>query len=156
MPDKKDSMIARNPTAGRDFHLLETIEAGIELLGAEVKSLRTHRVSLKDSFARIEKSQAWLHGLDISPYPQAGVRLEPKRVRRLLLHRTQIRRLEGQLGGKGSTIVATKLYFKGPFVKVELALAKGKQAFDKREDIQRREIDREISRALKYRKEPKH
>ena len=148
-----ESLIARNPTAGRDFNLLEAVEAGIELTGAEVKSLRSHRVDLKDSFARIEKAQAWLHGLDISPYPQAGgVPPDPKRIRRLLLHKTQIIRLEGQLARGGLTLVPTKLYFKKALVKVELALAKGKRAFDKREAIQRREINREIARALKYRK----
>ena len=148
-----DPLIARNPTAGRDFHLLETLEAGVELKGAEVKSLRAHRANLKDSFARIDEGQAWLYGLDISPYPQAGpFAPEPKRVRRLLLHRDQIRRLEGKLAAGGMTLVATRLYFKGPRVKVELALAKGKKAFDKREAMKRREVDREISRALKYRK----
>ena len=146
------SLIARNSTAGRDFNLLETIEAGIQLQGAEVKSLRAHRANLKDSFARIDKAQAWLHGLDISPYPQAGrFAPEPKRIRRLLLHRVQIERLEGKLAAGGLTLVATRLYFKGSCVKVELALAKGKKVFDKRESIKRREIDREISRALKHR-----
>jgi len=149
-----ESVIARNPTAGRDFNLLETIEAGIELLGAEVKSLRAHRANLKDSFARIDDGEAKLFGLDISPYPQAGgLHLEPKRVRRLLLHRIQIQRLEGSLSRGGLTLVATKLYFKGSRIKVELALAKGKRSFDKREAIQRRELDREIERALKFRKD---
>jgi len=153
MKGSADNLIARNPSAGRDFHLLETVEAGIELKGAEVKSLRAHRVNLRDSFARIDDSQAWLFGLDISPYPQAGwTAPEPKRVRRLLLHRAQIQRLEGQLARGGFTLVATRLYFKGSRVKVELALAKGKKAFDKREVMKRREIDREISRALKRNK----
>ena len=148
-----DSSIARNPTAGRDYHLLETIEAGIELKGSEVKSLRAHRVNLKDGFARIEKGQVQLYGLDISPYPQSGrFASDPKRVRRLLLHRAQIARLDGKLAGGGMTLVATKLYFKGPRVKVELALAKRKQLFDKREAIQKREAAREISRALKYKR----
>jgi SsrA-binding protein len=146
-------VIARNPSAGRDFQLLDTIEAGIELKGAEVKSLRARRANLKDSFARIEDSQAWLYGLDISPYPQAGIfKPDPKRMRRLLLHRVQIQRLEGRLTPGGMTLVPTRLYFKGARVKVELALAKGKKLFDKREAIQRREADREIARALKYRR----
>ena len=145
-----DSLIARNATAGRDFHLLETVEAGIELKGSEVKSLRGHRANMRDSFARIDGSQVWLHGLDISPYPQAGwTAPDPKRIRRLLLHSAQIQRLEGKLAGGGMTLVPTRLYFKGSLVKVELALAKGKKVFDKREAIQRREADREISRALK-------
>lgn len=148
-----DSVIARNPTAGRDFHLLETIEAGIELKGAEVKSLRAHRANLKDSFARIDQGQVELHGLDISPYPQAGsFAPEPKRVRRLLLKKAQIGRLDGQLARGGLALVPTKLYFKGSLVKVELALAKGKKLFDKREAMKRRESEREIARALKYRK----
>ena len=145
-----DSAIARNPTAARDYHLLESLEAGVELKGSEVKSLRARRANLKDGFARIEKGQIWLYGLDIPPYPQAGWPVpEPKRVRRLLLHRIQIARLEGRLAGGGMTIVATRLYFKGPRVKVELALAKGKKVFDKREAIKRREVDLEIRRALK-------
>ena len=134
--------------------MLDAIEAGIELTGAEVKSLRAHRVNLKDSFARIDDAQVWLHGMDISPYPQAsGVRPDPKRIRRLLLHRTQIEKLDGQLARGGLTLVPTKLYFKGSLVKVELTLAKGKKAFDKREAIQRRESQREIARALKFKKD---
>ena len=147
------ALVAKNPSAGRDFNLLETIEAGIELKGAEVKSLRAHRVNLKDSFARIEKNQVWLYGLDISPYAQAGPWApEAKRVRRLLLHRAEIRRLEGQVTRKGYTLIPTKLYFKGSVVKVEVALAQGKKSFDKRETIKKREADREISRVLKFRK----
>ncbi len=148
-----DSLIARNSSAGRDFFLLDTVEAGIELTGAEVKSIRAHRVNMKDSFARVDGAQVWLHGMDVSPYLQAsGIRPEPKRVRRLLLHRTQIERLDGRLAQGGLTLIPTRIYFKGSLVKVELALAKGKRSFDKRETIQRREVGREISRALKYRK----
>ncbi len=148
-----EGLIARNPTAGRDFHLLQSVEAGIELKGSEVKSLRAHRANLKDSFARIENGQAFLYGLDISPYPQAGwTAPQPKRVRRLLLHRAQIDRLKGQLDQGSMTLVPTRIYFKGSLVKVELALAKGKKVFDKREAIKRREAQREIERALKYRK----
>ena len=145
-------MIAKNPSAGRDFNLIETFEAGVELKGSEVKSLRGHKANLRDAFARIDKEQAWLYGLEISPYPQAGRWVpEPKRARKLLLHKEQIRRIQLQLDRKGFTLVATRLYFKGPWVKVELALAQGKQLFDKRQDIKRRETDREISRALKRR-----
>ncbi|MBI3332998.1 MAG: SsrA-binding protein SmpB [Candidatus Omnitrophica bacterium] len=148
-----ETLIARNPTAGRDFDLLDRVEAGIELKGAEVKSLRAHRANLKDSFARIDGGEVQLHGLDISPYPQAGpFAPEPKRIRRLLLHRNQIQRLEGQVARGGMTLVPTRLYFKGSLVKVELALAKGKRSFDKRETIKRRETEREIQRVLKSRK----
>jgi len=151
--DVVESLIARNSTAGRDFELLDRVEAGIELKGAEVKSLRAHKVNLKDSFARIEKGQIWLHGMDVSPYAQAGPWApESKRTRRLLLHREQIRRLEMQLARKGFTLVPTKLYFKGSLAKIELALAQGKKSWDKRETIKKREADREISRVLKFRK----
>ena len=146
-------MIAKNPSAGHDFHLLETLEAGIELKGAEVKSLRAHKANLRDAFARVEKGQVWLYGLDIAPYVQAGpFAPEPKRVRRLLLHQAEIEQLEGKVVRKGFTLVATRMYFKGSLVKVEIALARGKQEFDKRETIKRREADREISRILKTRK----
>lgn len=145
--------IAKNPSAGQDYHLLDRFEAGIELQGAEVKSLRAHRANLRDAFARIEKGQAWLYGLDIQPYAQAGPWApEAKRVRRLLLHKKEIQRLEGQVARKGFTIVATRLYFKKALVKVELALAQGKQVFDKREAIKKREAQRDISRILKARK----
>lgn len=148
-----NEVIAKNPSAWHDFNLFDTYEAGIELKGAEVKSLRGRRASLRDGFARIEKGQAWLYGLDISPYEQAGRWApEPKRVRRLLLHRSEIRKLEAQLVRKGYTLVPTQLYFKGPLVKVELALAQGKKFFDKREAAKKREAEREIARALKYRK----
>lgn len=152
MAETTNPVIARNPSAGRDFIFLETIEAGIELTGAEVKSLRARRANLKDGFARVDGGQVWLYGLDISPYEQAGgIRQEPKRTRRLLLHRKQIQRLEGRLAVGGLTLAATKLYFKGSLVKVELVLAKGKKEFDKRETIKKRELDREISRALRSR-----
>lgn len=146
-------LISKNPSAGQDYHLLDRYEAGIELKGAEVKSLRAHRANLRDAFARIDKGQAWLYGLDIQPYAQAGPWApEPKRVRRLLLHRREIHQLEGRVARKGFTLVATRLYFKEALVKVELALAQGKQAFDKREAIKKREAKREISRIIKSRK----
>ena len=151
--DVVESLIARNPTAGQEFELFDRLEAGIELEGAEVKSLRAHKVQLRDSFARIEKGQVWLYGMEVSPYAQAGPWApEPKRERRLLLHREQIRRLEQQLARKGFTLVATKLYFKGSLAKVELAVAQGKKQWDKRETIKKRESEREISRVIKFRK----
>lgn len=150
--DDPEPVIARNPTAGRDFDLLDRVEAGIALQGAEVKSIRAHKVHLRDSFARIEEGRAILYHLEISPYPQAGpFAPEPKRPRLLLLHRAQIERLADQLARGGLTLVPTKLYFKGPWVKVELALAKGKRQYDKRTAIRRRETARELERALKSR-----
>ncbi len=149
----EDPLIARNPTAGRDFELFDRLEAGIELEGAEVKSLRAHKVQLRDSFARIEKGQVWLYGMEVSPYAQAGPWApEPKRNRRLLLHKEQIKRLQEQLSRKGFTLVPTKLYFKGSLAKVELAVAQGKKQWDKRETIKERESEREISRMIKFRK----
>ena len=146
-------LIAKNPTAGRDFELFDRLEAGIELEGAEVKSLRAHKVQLRDSFARIEEGQVWLYGMEVSPYAQAGPWApEPKRNRRLLLHREQIKRLQEQLSRKGFTLVPTKLYFKGSLAKVELAVAQGKKQWDKRETIKKRESEREISRVIKFRK----
>jgi len=145
-------VIATNPLAGRDYHLIETFEAGLELKGAEVKSLRNRRANLRGAFARVERGQMWLYGLEIAPYEQAGPWApESKRVRRLLMHRYEIQRLGSQVDRKGLTIVATKLYFKGPWAKVELALAKGKRVADKREAIRKREIQRDVRRALKKR-----
>ncbi len=118
-----------------------------------MKSLRAGRANLRDAFARLEKGQLWLYGLDVAPYAQAGPSApEPKRVRRLLMHRAEIGRLEGKVARKGFTLVATRLYWKDSLVKVEIALAQGKQAFDKRETIKKREVEREISRAIKFRK----
>ncbi len=148
-----EDLIAKNPSAGQHYNLLDKYEAGIELKGAEVKSLRAHRANLRDAFARVDKGEAWLYGLDIQPYAQAGPGApEAKRPRRLLLHKKEIQRLEGQVARKGFTLVATRLYFKGSRVKVEISLAQGKQAFDKREAIKKREAQRDISRILKTRK----
>ena len=146
-------LVARNPTAGRDFHITETVEAGLVLQGAEVKSIRAHRVHLRDSFARMDGTGITLYNLEISPYAQAGpFAPEPKRPRRLLLHRAQIARLAAQVGQSGMTLIPTKLYFKHGYAKIELGVAKGKKVFDKRETIKRRESDREMERALKHRK----
>ena len=142
MADPSSSVIARNPSAGRDYIFLETFEAGIELNGAEVKSLRSGRVNMKEAFARIDEGQVFLYGLDISPWPQASMRQEPKRPRRLLLHREQIDRLQSKLSGNGLTIAAIKIYFKKALVKVEIALAQGKKQYDRREDIKKRESER--------------
>ena len=148
-----EQIIAGNPTAGRDFHILEMVEVGIALEGAEVKSIRDRRVHLRDSFARVDHGNVMLYNLEISPYPQAGpCAPEPKRPRRLLLHRVQIERLEQQVSRQGMTLVPTKLYFKHGLVKVELGVAQGKKMYDHRDAIRRRETDRELERALKYRK----
>jgi len=152
-PDEADeTVIADNRKAFHDYHILETFEAGIALLGTEVKGIREGRANLRDSYAQVEKGEVWLYNVHINPYSHRGyVDHDPKRRRRLLLHKHEIRKLIGKTVEKGLTLVPTKLYFKGGKVKVALALAKGKQAHDKRETIRRREADRETRAAVKER-----
>lgn len=145
MSDEK--LIATNRAARHDYHILETVEAGVVLMGPEVKSLRAGRVSLVDSFAKIESGEAFLYNVDIPAYAHAGyVHVEPRRVRKLLLHHQQIERLVGQASQKGLALVPLRLYFKRGIAKIELALAKGKKQYDKREAIRKRETDREMRR----------
>lgn len=146
-----DETIATNREARYSYHILESVEAGIELQGAEVKSLRARKANLTDSFARIEGERCYLYNMHISPYPQAGrFNPEPARPRSLLLHKSEMKRLFGQLAQKGLTLIPLKLYFnKSGFAKVELALAKGKKLYDKRREIQRRDSDRELRRGLR-------
>ena len=152
-PDEAaETAIADNRKAFHDYHILETFEAGIALLGTEVKGIREGRANLRDSYAQVEKGEVWLYNVHINPYSHRGyVDHDPKRKRRLLLHKHEIRKLIGKTVEKGLTLVPTKLYFKGGKVKVALALAKGKQAHDKRETIRRRETDRETRAAVKER-----
>jgi SsrA-binding protein len=151
--DKEDKRpIADNRKAFHDYHILETFEAGIALLGTEVKGIREGQANLRDSFARVDRGEVWLHNVHINPYSHRGyVDHDPKRKRRLLLHKYEIRKLIGKTVEKGLTLVATKMYFKNGKVKVEIALAKGKQDHDKRETIRRREADRETRAAVKER-----
>lgn len=145
---------ATNRKAFRDFEVLESVECGIELKGSEVKSLREGRAVLNDSFARIEKGQVFLYNTNITPYEQASyLNVESARVRRLLLHKNQIDKLNGKLTQKGLTLVPLKIYFNDRgFAKVELALCKGKRLYDKREDIKKRETDLDIRRVMKRRR----
>ncbi|MCA1584388.1 MAG: SsrA-binding protein SmpB [Acidobacteria bacterium] len=144
--------IADNRKALHDFHILDTFETGIVLLGTEVKGIREGRANLRDSYARVERGEIWLYNVHISPYSHRGyVDHEPTRRRKLLLHKEEIRKLIGKTSEKGLTLVPLRLYFKKGRVKVALALAKGKQAHDKRETIRRREIDRETRAAVKER-----
>jgi len=144
--------IADNRKAFHDYHILETFEAGIALLGTEVKGIREGRANLRDSYARVEKGEVWLFNVHINPYSHRGyVDHDPRRKRRLLLHKHEIRKLIGKTVEKGLTLVATKMYFKNGKVKVEIALAKGKQDHDKRETLRRREADRETRAAVKER-----
>ena len=142
--------IAENRKAFHDFHLLETFEAGIALLGTEVKAIREGRVNLRDSFARVEDGEIFLYNVNISSYSHRGYAdHEPMRRRKLLLHRDEIRKLIGKTVEKGMTLVPTRLYFKKGRVKVAVSLAKGKKEYDKRETVKRREADRETRAAIK-------
>ena len=144
--------IADNRKAFHDYHILETFEAGIALLGTEVKGIREGQANLRDSYARLEKGEVWLFNVHINPYSHRGyVDHDPKRKRRLLLHKYEIRKLIGKTVEKGLTLVPTKMYFKNGKVKVAIALARGKQDHDKRETLRRREADRETRAAVKER-----
>lgn len=143
-------VVVRNKKARHEYHILETWEAGIVLQGTEVKSLRTGRANVQDAFARVDGGQLWLYNLHISPY-EAGNRFnhDPLRPRKLLLHRQQIRKLIGQVEQKGLTLVPLDIYFRRGIAKVTLALVRGKQLHDKREDLRRRDAEREMERAWK-------
>jgi SsrA-binding protein len=142
--------IAENRKAFHDFHILETMEAGIALLGTEVKAIREGRVNLRDSFARVEGGEIFLYNVNISSYSHRGYAdHEPLRPRKLLLHRDEIRKLIGKTLEKGMTLVPTRLYFKKGRVKLALGVARGKKDYDKRETIKRRETDRETRAAVK-------
>ena len=148
--EKAQSDIAENRKAFHDFHLLETFEAGLVLLGTEVKAIREGRVNLRDSFARVEDGEAFIYNVHISPYSHRGYAdHEPLRRRKLLLHRSEIRKLIGKTVEKGMTLVPTRLYFKDGRVKVAVSIAKGKKDYDKRETIKNRETDRETRAAIK-------
>ena len=147
-----DRVIADNRKARHDFHLLETFEAGIVLLGTEVKAAREGRVNLRDSYGRIENGELFLYGVHISPYSHRGyAHREPTRPKKLLLHRAEIRKLIGKVIERGMTLVPVRMYLKQGRIKVAVSVARGKQAHDKRETIRRREIDRETRAAVKSR-----
>jgi SsrA-binding protein len=151
--EKAQTSIAENRKAFHDYHMLETFEAGIVLLGTEVKSIREGRVNLRDSFARVEDGEVFLYNVNISPYSHRGYAdHEPLRRRKLLLHRDEIRKLIGKTVEKGMTLVPVRLYYKNGRVKVAVSLAKGKKDYDKRETIKRREADRETRAAIKSRR----
>jgi SsrA-binding protein len=148
-----EHLIVDNRRARHDYHLLERIEAGVVLTGTEVKSLRDGRASLQQAYAEVRGEEAWLVGAHISVYEQGNLaNHDPDRDRKLLLHRKEISSLAGKVAQRGLTLVPTKLYFKNGRVKVELALARGKEQRDKRRDIAKREADRQMERALKSRR----
>jgi SsrA-binding protein len=148
-----EKLIAENRKARHDYHLLERVEAGIVLTGTEVKSLRDGRATLGQAWADIREGEAWLQGAEIATYAQGNVaNHEPTRPRKLLLHRRELDRLYAQLREKGLTLVPTKLYFKEGRVKIELALARGKDTHDKRRTLVDRDAKRDMERALKARR----
>ena len=144
--------VATNRQAAFRYHLDERIEAGIELQGSEVKSMRNGGVQLKDAYAEVRDGEVWLQNMHVAPYkPAARENHEPERPRKLLLHRREIERLIGRTSERGLTIVPTRVYFSGSRAKVEIAVARGKDAFDKRHSIKDRDQRREIDRALSER-----
>ena len=144
--------IATNRKAFRDYEILERLEAGIALVGSEVKSLRYSKASLDEAFARIQDDEIFVHNLHIAPYAQASyLNVESKRVRKLLLHLGQIRKLADKTAQRGLTLIPLKMYFNSRgIVKVELGLARGKKFYDKREDVKRRDADLSMRKALKH------
>lgn len=147
-----ETLIADNRKAHFDYHVLETFEAGVQLLGTEVKGIREGKASLRDAYARIDKGEVWLFNVHINPYSHRGyVDHDPKRKRKLLLHAQEIRKLIGKTTERGLTLVPLRMYFKRGRVKVAIALVKGKQAHDKRETLRKREVDRETRAAVKER-----
>jgi SsrA-binding protein len=153
-PQDDTTLVADNRKAFHDYHILETFEAGIALLGTEVKGIREGKANLRDSYARVEQGEVWLYNVHINAYSHRGyANHEPTRRRKLLLHRAEIRKLIGKTVEKGLTLVPTRMYFsnKGK-IKVSLALARGKQLHDKRETIKRREVDRETRAMVKERR----
>ncbi len=149
---KAERIIADNRKASHDYHLLETFEAGLVLIGTEVKAIREGRVNLRDSFARITDGEVFVHGVHIGSYSSRGYAdHEPLRPRKLLLHRHEIRKLVGKVTERGMTLVPVRMYFKDGRVKIAVSLAKGKQAHDRREAIRKRETDRETRAAIKER-----
>jgi SsrA-binding protein len=143
--------VATNRQAGFRFNLLEKLEAGIVLQGSEVKSLRNGAVQLKDAYAEVKDGEVWLQNMHIAPYDPAREGHDPERPRKLLLHKREIERLVGKTAEKGLTIVPTRVYFSGSRAKVELAVAKGRDMYDKRRAIKDRDTKREIDRALSER-----
>ena len=150
--EKAQRLIADNRKAFHDYHVLDSWEAGVALLGTEVKAIREGSVNLRDSYARLENGEVWLMNLHISPYSHTGyAHHDERRQRKLLLHRHEIQKLMGRVIERGLTLVPLRMYLNKGRVKVALALVKGKQAHDKRETIRRREVDRETRAAVKAR-----
>ncbi|MCG8606005.1 SsrA-binding protein SmpB [bacterium] len=146
-----EKVIATNRKARHEYHILDTWEAGMVLVGTEVKSLRDGKANLKDSYANVKNGEIFLHHTHISPYSHGNMNNhDPLRIRKLLMHKKEIKKLIGKVEEKGLTLVPLKLYFKNGKAKIQLALAKGKKIYDKRQDIAKRDSERELKRQLKY------
>jgi len=147
----KEKNITVNRKAAHEYHILQTFEAGIALVGTEVKSLRQGKANLIDGYAKIENGEVWLVSVHISEYTQGNINNhDPRRDRKLLLNKSEIRKLIGKTKEKGLTLIPLRLYFKNGKVKVELAIAKGKKVYDKRRDIAKKDFQREQERRIKY------
>ncbi|MBR3792165.1 MAG: SsrA-binding protein SmpB [Clostridia bacterium] len=145
-------IISQNKKARHDYFIIEEIEAGIELYGTEVKSVRMGKVNLTDAYASIDKQEVFIKGMNISPYEQGNIfNRDPLREKKLLLHKNEIRKLIGQIQQQGFSLIPLKIYLKGSLVKVTLAVVKGKKLYDKREDIAKRDAKRDMDRAFKDR-----
>ena len=152
MTAKKEKLIANNKKAYHDYFILDKYEAGIVLSGTEVKSLRLGKCSIKEAFVRIENGEVFVHGMHISPYEKGNIfNKDPLRVRKLLLNRSEINKIQGKIKEQGMTVMPLKIYFSGSLVKVEIGLAKGKKQYDKREDIAKKDQKREAQRDFKIR-----
>jgi SsrA-binding protein len=152
MAKSNGKLIANNKKAYHDYFILDNYETGISLAGTEVKSLRMGKCSIKEAFVRIENGEVYIYGMHISPYEKGNIfNKDPLRPRKLLLHRAEINKLLGKTKEKGIAIVPLKVYFKGSLVKVEIGLAKGKKLYDKRQDIAKKDQQREASRDFKVR-----
>ena len=152
MAKSNGKLIANNKKAYHDYFILDTYETGISLAGTEVKSLRMGKCSIKESFVRIENGEVFIYGMHISPYEKGNIfNKDPLRPRKLLLHKYEINKLLGKTKEKGIAIVPLKVYFKGSLVKVEIGFAKGKKLYDKRQDIAKKDQQREASRDFKIR-----
>ena len=149
--DGRGPDVATNRAARFSYETVETFEAGVQLTGTEVKSLRDGKARLQDSYAVIDDGELWLRGSYIPPYPPARDNHDPERPRKLLMHRWEIERLVGRMQRKGLTLIPTRIYFRGKRAKVELALARGKDRADKRRAIRDRDVAREVEREMKYR-----
>lgn len=146
-------VVARNRKAAHDYFLEDRLEAGLVLLGTEIKSVRARQVSLREAYVRLESGEAWLMNAHIAPYePASRANHDPRRPRKLLLHRKELARLEERMRQRGYTVVPTQLLLRGGLAKVEIALARGKRQYDKRREIAKREAGREMERALRQRR----